>query len=50
MFKADLKATYGMDVTKLEDLGDNLYQAYVISEDNEVPYVVVNARTGYFHG
>lgn len=50
LFKKDLKDTYGEDVVKLVDLGNNLYQAYVMKDGSEVPYVAVSARTGYFHG
>lgn len=50
MFKKDLNATYGEKVSKLEPLGDNLYQAYVIKNGSEVPFVVVSSRTGYYHG
>lgn len=50
IFKKDLYDTYGEKAVRLEPLQDNLYQAYVIKEGKEVPYVVVSARTGYFHG
>ncbi|OOM69432.1 hypothetical protein [Clostridium sp. BL-8] len=50
LFKKDLYDTYEEKVVKLEPLQDDLYQAYVIKEGKEVPYVVVSARTGYFHG
>ncbi|MDT8716922.1 hypothetical protein IAI10_09655 [Clostridium sp. 19966] len=50
LFKKDLKDAYGEDVTKLEPLQDDLYQAYVKKNDSEVPFVVVSSRTGYFHG
>ena len=29
---------------------DYMYTAYVIKDGKEVPYVTVNARTGYFNG
>lgn len=50
LFKEDLYNTYGQSVTRLEHLEGDLYQAYVLEDGAEVPYVVVNARTGYFHG
>lgn len=46
----DLMSTYGEKVSKITHLEDNLYQIYVIKDGSEVPYVVVNSRTGYFHG
>ena len=49
-FKEDLKDTYGEEVVKLEHLEGDLYQAYVNKDGSEVPFVVVSARTGYFHG
>lgn len=50
LFKEDLKDTYGEEVVKLEHLEGDLYQAYVNKDGSEVPFVVVSARTGYFHG
>ena len=50
IFKRDLYEAYGEQVVKVELIGDDLYQAYVEKEGKEVPYVVVSARTGYFHG
>lgn len=50
LFKKDLYDTYGEKVVRLEPLEDDLYQAYVVKEGSEVPYVVVSSRTGYFHG
>lgn len=50
MFEADLYKTYGQEVVRLEHLEDVLYQAYIIYEGKEIPYVVVSSRTGYFHG
>ena len=50
LFKSDLKETYGEEVVKLEHLEGDLYQAYVNKDGSEVPFVVVSARTGYFHG
>ena len=50
LFKQDVKDTYGQDIVKIESVGGDMYQAYINNEGNEVPYVGVNARTGYFHG
>ncbi|WP_238884052.1 hypothetical protein [Clostridium sp. YIM B02551] len=52
MFKKDLYDTYGEKVVRIEKLqGDgDVYQAYIMKDGKEVPYVGVNARTGYFHG
>lgn len=50
MFEADLQKAYGEKVSRYESLQNNLYQAYVVKDGKEVPYVAVNARTGYFHG
>lgn len=50
LFKKDLYDTYGEKVVRLEHLKDDLYQAYIVKDDSEIPYVVVSSRTGYFHG
>ena len=50
MIKATVSEDYGYDITKFEPLSQDTYQAYVMLDGKEVPYVVVNARTGYFHG
>ncbi|WP_051541970.1 hypothetical protein [Clostridium lundense] len=50
LFKKDLYDTYGEKVVRLEHLEGDLYQAYIIKNGSEVPYVVVSSRTGYFHG
>lgn len=50
LFKKDLYDTYNEEVVKLEHLEGDLYQAYVIKNGSEVPFVVVSSRTGYFHG
>jgi len=50
LFEADLLEAYGQKVSKYEQLQDNLYQVYVKNESADVPYVVVNTRTGYYHG
>lgn len=50
LFEKDLYDTYGQKVSRLEYIGDDMYQAYVIIDGSEVPYVGVSSRTGYFHG
>lgn len=50
LFEKDLFDKYSEKVVRLEPLGDDLYQAYVVIDDAEKPYVVVSSRTGYFHG
>jgi hypothetical protein len=50
LFKKDLYDTYGEKAVKLEHLNGDSYQAYVVKNGSQVPYVVVSARTGYFHG
>jgi hypothetical protein len=46
----DLLNAYGEKISRIEPLQDTLYQIYINIEGLDVPYVVVNARTGYFHG
>ena len=48
--KQALKETYEVDVIRFEKLDETFYQAYVMIEGKEVPYVTVNIRTGYYHG
>jgi hypothetical protein len=50
LFKSDLYNVYGETVSRLEPLQGDLYQAYIMNDGTEVPYVVVSSRTGYFHG
>lgn len=50
LFEKDLNDIYEEKVVGLEHLNKDLYQAYVKKNNKEVPYVVVSARTGYFHG
>jgi hypothetical protein len=50
LFEANLLIEYDVVPSRYEDLGDGYYQVYVIIDGNEVPYVGLNARTGYFHG
>lgn len=46
----DLFNTYDEKISHIEHLQDNLYQVYIKIDGSDVPYVVVNSRTGYFHG
>ena len=50
LFEKDLYDALGKKVTRLEHLQGDRYQAYVVIDGSEVPYVVVSSRTGYFHG
>ena len=50
MFEEEINSIYGEKISKVEYLEGDLYTAYVIKDGKEVPYVTVNARTGYFHG
>ncbi len=50
LFEAALLSEYGVIPSRYEDLGNGFYQVYIINDGHEVPYVGVNARTGYFHG
>lgn len=50
LFEADLMKEYNKKASRYELIQDNLYQVYVQDNGSEVRYVVVNARTGYFHG
>lgn len=50
LFEKALMDTYGQAVDRYEDLGDDVYQVYVVIDGKSVPYVAVNARTGWYHG
>ena len=50
MFEEEINSIYGEKISKVEYLEGDLYTAYIIKGEKEVPYVTVNARTGYFHG
>lgn len=52
LFKKDFYDLYGktLKITKVVNLGDDLYQIYINQNGSEVPLVVVSSRTGYFHG
>jgi hypothetical protein len=47
---ADLRKNYDVEISRIELLEGDLYQIYVEIDGKEVPYVVANARTGYYHG
>ena len=50
LFEKDLYDSYKVKVVKLVHVKDDMYQAYIISNGSEVPFVGVYSRTGYFHG
>lgn len=50
LFAEDLLKKYEVKVVRYVPVQNNLYQVYVKISGKEVPYVAVNARTGYFHG
>lgn len=50
LFEADLLNAYGEKASKYELLENDYYQVYVKKDGSEVPFVVVNAKTGYYHG
>ena len=50
IFEEEINSIYGEKISKVEYLEGDLYTAYVVKDGKEVPYVTVNARTGYFHG
>lgn len=49
-FEKVLYNEYGYKVSKYVYLGNASYQAYIIYNGKEIPYVVVDSRTGRFHG
>lgn len=50
MFKKDFYETYKEEVVKISHLDGDLYEASIIINGIETPYVVVSSRTGYYHG
>jgi len=50
LFEKDLYDSYKVKVVRLVHVKDDIYQAYIISNGSEIPYVGVYSRTGYFHG
>lgn len=49
-FEKSLEENYDVTPEHYEDLGDGLYQVYVEIDGESVPYVVVDSRTGEYHG
>jgi hypothetical protein len=41
---------YDVTVDHYEDLGDGVYQVYVVIDGKTVPYVTVDSKTGDYHG
>lgn len=50
LFETDFSNAYSEKVSKYEPLQDDYYQVYVKKGGSDVRYVVVNAKTGCFHG
>ena len=51
LFEANLKSEYSVTPSRYEALEDGFYQVFTVDEEgNEISYVAVNPRTGYFHG
>ena len=49
-FEESLLENYQVTVDHYEDLGDGVYQAYVVIDGKMVPYVTVDSKTGDYHG
>ena len=49
-FEESLMENYGVTVDHYEDLGDGVYQVYVVIDGKTVPYVTVDSKTGDYHG
>lgn len=49
-FEKSLLENYQVTPSRYEDLGDGIYQVYVIIDGKEVPYVTVDSKTGDYHG
>jgi hypothetical protein len=50
LFETDFASAYGEKVVRYVDLGSDFCQVYVEIDGNEVPFVAVNTRTGWYHG
>ena len=50
LFKKDVYETYNEKIISVKHLEDDLYEGSIIINGTETPYVVVSARTGYYHG
>lgn len=49
-FEKSLLENYNVTPSRYEDLGDGIYQVYVVIDGKEVPYVTVDSKTGKYHG
>lgn len=46
-----IRKNFDAEITRMEMLvEDRLYQVYIMHEGQEVPFVTISPRTGYFHG
>ena len=50
MFEAAFAEAYGETIVKYELIEDTYYEVTVSIDGTAVPYVAVNARTGWYHG
>ncbi|WP_300381988.1 lysozyme inhibitor LprI family protein [Clostridium sp.] len=50
LFKKDVYETYKEKIVNIKRVEDGLYEGSVIINGTETPYVIVSARTGYYHG
>ena len=49
-FEESLWENYGVVPDHYEDLGNGVYQVYVVINGSVVPYVAVDSATGDYHG
>lgn len=49
-FEKSLMDNYQVTVDHYEDLGNGVYQVYVVIDGKIVPYVTVDSKTGDYHG
>ena len=49
-FEKSLLENYGVTPDYYEDLGNGVYQVYVVINGSVVPYVAVDSATGDYHG
>ena len=49
-FEKSLFENYGVTPDYYEDLGNGVYQVYVVINGSVVPYVAVDSATGDYHG
>lgn len=49
-FEKSLLENYGVTPDHYEDLGNGVYQVYVVINGSVVPYVAVDSATGDYHG